>query len=81
MAAVPGPWSPGAVALNIAEVSAFLDASACFVLAVAEVHGVRVDDLERRRTLVTAILLGNSGATFFQKAAGRTGPHWGRAIV
>ncbi len=80
-AAVPGPWSAGSVALNIAEVSAFLEASACFVLAVAEVHGVRVDDLERRRTLVTAVLLGNSGATFVQKAAGRTAPHWGKAIV
>ena len=80
-AALPGPWSPGALALNIAEVSAFLDASACFVLAVAEVHGVRVDDLERRRTLVMAILLGDGGATFFQKAAGRTAPHWGRRIV
>lgn len=51
------------------------------MLAVAEVHGVRVDDLERRRTLVTAVLLGNSGATFVQKAAGRTAPHWGKAIV
>lgn len=81
VAAMPGPWSPGAFALNIAEVSAFLDASACFVLAVAEVHGVRVDDLNRRRTLLVAILLGNSGATFVQEAAGRTAPHWGRMIV
>lgn len=80
-AAVPGPWSAGAVALNIAEVSAFLDASACFVLAVAQVHGVQVDDLERRRTLVMAVLLGNSGSSFVQRAAGRTAPHWGRAIV
>lgn len=80
-AAVPGPWSPGAVALNLTEVSAFLEASVCFVLAVAEVHEVRVDDLERRRTLVLAILLGNGGASFVQKAAGRTGPHWARLIV
>lgn len=80
-AAVPGPWSPGAVALNVTEVSAFLEASVCFVLAVAEVHGIKVDDLERRRTLVLAILLGNSGASFVQKAAGRTAPHWGRLIV
>lgn len=80
-AAVPGPWSVAAVALNVAEVGAFLEASTCFVLAVAEVHGVQVEDLERRRTLVTAILLGESGAGFVQKAAGRTAPHWGRAIV
>lgn len=69
------------MALNIAEVGAFLEASTCFVLAVTEIHGVRVEDLERRRTLITAILLGDSGAGFVQKAAGRTAPHWGRMIV
>ena len=42
---------------------------------------MHVDDLERRRTLIMAILLGDGGATFFQKAAGRTAPHWGRRIV
>src|SRR3954465_7413931 len=80
-AAVPGPWSVGAVALNLAEVATFLEASAVFALAVASVHGVQIDELERRRTLVTAVLLGNSGSAFVQKAAGRTGPYWGRALV
>ncbi len=28
-----------------------------------------------------AVLLGNGGSTFVQKAAGRTAPDWGRAIV
>jgi hypothetical protein len=50
-------------------------------LAVAEVHGLRIDDLERRRTLVPTILLGNSGASFVEKAAGRTGKHWGRLLT
>lgn len=80
-AALPGVATPAAVVANIAEVGAFLEASVLFCLAVGELHGVRVDDLERRRTLVTAILLGQSGSTFVQKVAGRTGPHWGRAIV
>ncbi len=79
--AVPGPWSPASVALNVAEVGAFLEASTVFILSLAAVHDVRVDDLERRRTLVTAILLGDSGSAFVQKAAGRTAPHWGKAIV
>lgn len=80
-AALPGAGTAAALALNLAEVATFLEASAVFALAVAEVHGVRIDELERRRTLVTAVLLGNSGATFVQKAAGRTGPYWGRALV
>jgi hypothetical protein len=50
-------------------------------LAVAEVHGLRIDDLERRRTLVPTILLGNSGASFVEKAAGRTGKHWGTLLT
>ena len=80
-AAVPGPWSPASLALNVGEVGGFLEASALFVLAVAEVHGVQVDDLERRRTLLLAVLLGNSGSAFVRDAAGRTAPYWGRAIV
>lgn len=80
-AAVPGVGTAGALALNLAEVATFLEASAVFALAVAEVHGVRIDELERRRTLVTAVLLGNSGSAFVQKAAGRSGPYWGRALV
>lgn len=80
-AAIPGPWSPAAVALNVAEVGTFLEASSLFILAVANVHGIRVDDLERRRTLVLAILMGNSGAAFVEKVAGKTGPYWARSIV
>jgi hypothetical protein len=80
-AAVPGPWSPAAVAINVAEVGTFLEASLVFILAVAEVHGVTVEDVERRRTLLIAVLLGNSGSAVVREAAGRTAPYWGRAVV
>jgi hypothetical protein len=58
-----------------------LEATALFSLAVAEVHGLRFDDLERRRTLLLAILLGDSGASFVEKAAERTGKHLGRLLT
>jgi hypothetical protein len=80
-AAVPGVALPAALVTNVVEVAAFLQASVVFALAYADVHGVQVDDLERRRTLVTAILLGNSGSAVVRQVAGRTGPHWGRAIT
>ena len=80
-ATVPGVGTGVGLALNLAEVATFIEASAVFALAVAEVHGVRVDELERRRTLVVAVLLGKSGSAFVQKAAGRTGPYWGRSLV
>jgi len=48
---------------------------------VASVHGVQVTDIERRRTLLLGILVGESGASFIRKAAERTGQHWGKAFV
>ena len=61
--------------------TAFLEASTLFVPAVAEAHHVRVEDVERRRTLVIAILMGDSGSTIVKRVAGRTGRHWARWVV
>ena len=80
-AAMPGTGTAVGLAVNLAEVATFIEASAVFALAVAGVHGVRVDELERRRTLVTAVLLGNGASSLVQKAAGRTGPYWGRNLA
>lgn len=79
--AVPAVGTAVGIAVNLAEIPAFLESTALFALAYAEVHGVPVADLERRRTLVMAIVLGNGGSKVVQKAAGRTGAHWGRMIV
>ena len=81
VAAAPGVGTAAAVMANAGEMVSFLEASALFILAVAEVHGVWIDDLERRRTLLLAVLLGDSGASFVEKAAGRTGKHWGRLLT
>lgn len=80
-AAVPGPTTAVAVVLNIAEVGAFIEASALFSLAIAEVHGMSVDELERRRTLLLAVLMGDSGSKLVHKVAGRTGPYWAKSIT
>ncbi len=80
-AAAPGVGTGIALALSAGETVGFLGTSALFCLAVAEVHGVEIDDLERRRTLLLAVLLGDSGATLIEKAAGRTGKHWGKLLT
>lgn len=80
-AAVPGIGSTTALAFSVAEIGSFVDATVLFTLAVAEVHGVEVRDLARRRALVLAVLLGNSGSAIVEKAAGRTGAHWGKLLV
>jgi hypothetical protein len=81
VAAAPGVGTAAAVALSGGEMVGFLEVSTLFILAVAEVHGIRIDDLEKRRTLVFAVLLGDSGASFVEKAAGRTGKHWGKLLT
>ena len=50
-------------------------------MAVADVHGVQIVDLERRRTLLMGVLMGNGGSRVVEKVAGRTGTHWAKSLV
>lgn len=70
-----------ALGLTAFEIGGVVEATALFALSIAEVHGVRVIDLERRRMLVTAILFGQGAAGFVEKAAGRAGKYWGKNLV
>jgi hypothetical protein len=70
-----------ALALSGGETLGFLSATALYVLSRAEVHGMPVQDLERRRTLVLAVMLGDAGASAVHEVAERTGQHWARQLV
>jgi hypothetical protein len=66
----------------IADLVVFLEASVLYTLSVAEIHGLSVDDIERRRFLVMSVLVGNSAATAtLEPLIGRSAPYWGRLIV
>ncbi|MGC4816844.1 hypothetical protein [Micromonospora sp. DT63] len=80
-AAAPGVGTGIALALSAGEALSSLEMSALFALSIAEVHGVRIDEIERRRTIVMGIMLGGSGSATITKVAERTGQHWGRQIV
>lgn len=81
-AAAPAVGTGIALAVSAGEAFSSLELSTLFVLSVAEVHGVRLDEIERRRTLVMGIMLGQSGsATIVGRVAERTGQHWGRQLV
>ncbi|MGH3658495.1 MAG: hypothetical protein ACRDUA_17710, partial [Micromonosporaceae bacterium] len=80
-AAVPGAGTGIAVALSAGETAVFLETTALFTLALAEVHAVRADDVERRRTLVLTVVLGDGGTMLVEKATGRTGEHWGKLLT
>jgi hypothetical protein len=80
-AAAPGVGTGIALALSAGEALSSLELSALFVLSLAEIHGVPLDEIERRRTLVLGILLGESGSKTIGKVAERTGQHWARQLV
>lgn len=80
-AAAPGVGTGVTLALAGGDALAFVGASALLALSYAEIHGVRIDDLERRRALILAVMLGDTGAATVTKMAERTGAHWGRKVV
>lgn len=81
VAAVPGVGTGLALVLSVGETAVFLETTALFTLAVADVHAIRVEEVERRRMLLLAMVLGDGGSMLVEKIAGRTGQHWGRMLT
>lgn len=77
-AAFPGIGTLVAMSAVAGETLVFLEATAVFVLAVAEVHGIPADHRERRRALVLAVLVGEDGkhAVADLVGGGRTSGAW-----
>ncbi|MGH3695009.1 MAG: hypothetical protein ACRDRX_13660 [Pseudonocardiaceae bacterium] len=80
VAAVPAVGTGAALVLSGGETVVFFEATALFALAVAEVHGIRVMERERRRTLLLAVVLGEGGAMLVEKMTGRKGQHWAELL-
>ncbi|HJQ44501.1 MAG TPA: hypothetical protein VJ831_15535 [Jatrophihabitantaceae bacterium] len=78
-AAVPGVGTATTIATGAAEIAAFVSATAMYVLAVAEIHGLPVSDPELRRALVLAVLVGEGASAAIEGAAGSS-PHWAQVI-
>ena len=78
-AALPGVGTGAALATGAVEIAGFVSATAMYVLAVAEVHGVPVSDAEVRSALVHAVLLGEGATAALEGAAGAA-PHWAQVI-
>jgi hypothetical protein len=78
-AAVPGVGTAAAVATGAAEITAFVSASAMFVLALSELHGLPVSDPEIRRALVVSVLVGESGLAALE--SGGAPAHWAQVIA
>lgn len=85
--AVPAVTTWISLALSGVELAGFLEASSLFAQSVTEVHGTPVEDPDRARALVMALVLGQTGQQIIRQyaaqAAGR-GPakpvFWGEVI-
>ena len=77
-AAFPGVGTLVAMSAVAGETVVFLEATAVYVLAVAEVHGIPAEHRERRRALVLAVLVGeeSKNAVADLLGPGRTSGAW-----
>lgn len=77
-AAFPGIGTLGALSSVAGETVVFLEATAVFVLAIAELHNIPAQHREQRRALVLAVLVGEDGkrAVADLIGPGRTSGAW-----
>lgn len=73
--------APVSIPAAFADFLAFTEAAILYTLCVSEVHGLDPEDIERRRLLVTAVLLGNAGTSMLDPLIQRTGKYWAKSIV
>lgn len=68
--AIPGLGTLTAIGAMTGETAFFVEASALLALSIAEVHGIPLDDAERRKTLVLTVALGEEGVTAVGRLVG-----------
>lgn len=76
-----GPAASGLVGALRPEATASLDRTMVYLLALADIHGVTLEDEERRKTLLMAVLLGDQGAKLATSALTGPGASWARRLV
>ncbi|MFT3663059.1 MAG: hypothetical protein QM809_17325 [Gordonia sp. (in: high G+C Gram-positive bacteria)] len=69
-AAIPGVGTVTALSALSADTAIFIEASALFALATAEVYGIAPHESERRRALVLTVAMGEEGLSALGKVAG-----------
>ncbi|MDQ0615903.1 hypothetical protein QF046_003544 [Microbacterium sp. W4I4] len=87
-AVIPGIGTGITLALSGAETVGFMESTALFAQSVAEVHGIAIEDPERARALVMALMLGKEGVDLVsqltKQATGKGGTrssYWGELVT
>lgn len=70
---VPGMGTATSVSLSVLAVGGYLERTAIYAQAMAELHGVHVDDPEKARLMVMAIMLGEDGSMLMNSILAHTG--------
>ena len=70
---IPGVGTVAGLAIAGVEIFGFLELTAVYALAVAEIHGDSTNDPRRARTLVMALMLGDKGKRLIKDLAMRRG--------
>jgi hypothetical protein len=85
---IPGVGVGISLALSGVETAGFLESTALFAQSVTEVHGIAVEDPQRARTLVMAMMLGTAGSDLVKQLAGQAagvgptrGRFWGELVT
>lgn len=68
-AVIPGVGTGISLVLTGVETAGFLETTALFAQSVTEIHGIAVNDPDRARTIVMAMMLGTSGADLVRNLA------------
>ena len=72
-ALVPGVSTVAALGLSAVATMGFLEATALYAQSIAELHGIQLDDPDRARTMVMAILMGEEGLALIRDLVGQAG--------
>lgn len=78
---MPGLGTAPSAALTGAQTVATLEATMLYVLSYAEATGVEVDDVDRRRVLLMAVLLGQTGQQVVEKILETARSTWGALLA
>jgi hypothetical protein len=86
-AAMPGLGTMTSLGLSAAATVGFLEATALYAASIAELHGVHLEDPDRARTTIMALMLGEEGTALLSALGGQAlgrGGHpssaWGVAL-
>ena len=85
---VPGIGTAASLGLSAVATIGFLEGTALYAASLAELHGIRLTDPDRARTMVMAIMLGEEGTELLGALSGQSlgkgkgiTQAWGRTIT